>query len=99
MPKIQNVDYWLYEINYDEFTVDKVIDNQDISKLHVANNIQWHNSLENALEYFKSLNNKPKLIIACHTSNMGGTPERIKKQMQPLCDKIEVAKKGQIIIF
>lgn len=99
MPKIQNVDYWLYEINYDEFTVDKVIDNQDISKIHVANNIQWHNSLENALEYFKSLNNKPKLIIACHTSEMGGTKELIKKKLSKLCDRVEIATKNQVIEF
>lgn len=99
MPKIQNVDYWLYEINYDEFTVDKVIDNQDISKVHVANNIQYHNSLENALEYFKSLNNKPKLIIACHTSEMGGTKELIKKKLSKLCDKVEIATKNQVIEF
>lgn len=99
MPKIQNVDYWLYEINYDEFTVDKIIDSQDISKLHVANNIQWHNSLENALEYFKSLNNRPKLIIACHTSEMGGTKELIKKRLSKLCDRVEIATRNQVIEF
>ena len=99
MPKIQNVDYWLYEINYDEFTVDKVIDNQDISKIHVANNIQYHNSLENAMSYFSELNNKPKLIIACHISNMGGTKERIIKSMNKFADRIEIATKGKTIKF
>lgn len=99
MPKINNIDYWLYEINYDEFTVDKIIDNEDISNLHVANNIQYHNSLENAQKYFSELQNKPKLIVACHISKMGGTLERIKTKMKPLCDRIEVAKKGQIINF
>ena len=99
MPKIENVDYWLYEINYDEFTVDKIIDNKDISKLHVANNIQFHNSLENSQIYFKSLKRKPKLIIACHTSNMGGTKEIIENGMKDLCDKIIVAKKNLIVEF
>lgn len=99
MPRIHNADYWLYEINYDEFTADKVIENQDISKIHIANNIHYHNSLEHAIDYFNDIQGKPKLIVACHTSNMGGTPERIKKQMRPLCDKIEVAKKGQVITF
>ena len=99
MPKIENVDYWLYEINYDEFTVDKIIDNKDISKLHVTNNIQYHNSLENAVDYFSNLSNTPKLIVACHLSNMGGTRELIAKKMQPLCDRIEIAKKNLIVEF
>lgn len=99
MPKIQNVDYWLYEVNYDEFTVDKIIDSQDISKIHVANNIQYHNSLENAVEYFKSLNNRPKLIIACHTSEMGGTKKLIKQKLSKLCDKVEIATKNQVVEF
>lgn len=99
MPRIKNVDYWLYEINYDEFTVDKVIDNQDISKIHVANNIQFHNSLENAEQYFAQFGKSPKLIIACHTSNMGGTPERIIRKMECLCDKIVVAKKNLVVEF
>lgn len=99
IPHVYNVDYWLYEINYDEFTVDKIIDSEDISKLHVANNIQYHNSLEHAINYFNEIKEKPKLIVACHTSNMGGTPERIKKKMKSLCHRIEIAKKGQSITF
>jgi transposase len=98
MPKIKNVDCWLYEINYDEFTVDKIIDSQDISKIHVANNIQYHNSLENAERYFNELETKPEILIACHTSNMGGTPERIKDRMQKICNTT-VAKKGLKITF
>lgn len=99
MPKIQNVDYWIYEINYDEFTVDKIIDNQDISKIHVANNIQWHNSLENAIQYFDSLSNKPKLIAVCHISNMGGTRDRIFSKMSNYADIVELLKKNTIILF
>lgn len=99
MPKIKNVDYWLYEINYDDFTVDRIIESQDISKIHVANNIQHHNSLEYAEQYFTELGNKPKLIVACHTSNMGGTPERIKAKMKSLCDRIEVAKRDLVVEF
>ena len=99
MPKIQNVDYWLYEINYDEFTVDKIIETQDISKIHVANNVQYHNSLENAEAYFNSLDNKPKLIVACHTSQMGGTRENIERTMKKYCDKIVVARKNLVVEF
>ena len=99
MPKLKNVDYWLYEINYDEFTVDKVIDNQDITKIHVANNIKFHNSLENATQYFATLKNIPKLIVVCHISNMGGTKERIQKEMSELCDRVEIATKNKIIEF
>lgn len=99
MPKIQNVDYWLYEINYDQFTVDKLIETQDLEDLHVANNIKYHNSLESAVEYFSGLNNKPKLVVACHLSNIGGCDKNILYRMRPLCDKIEIATKNKTIKF
>lgn len=99
MPKIQNVDYWLYEINYDEFTVDKLIETQDLEELHVANNVKYHNSLESAVEYFSGINNKPKLIVACHLSNIGGCDKNIIRQMKPLCDRIEIATKNKTIKF
>lgn len=99
MPKIEKVDYWLYEINYDEFTVNKLIDEKDISKLHIANNIQFHNSLENSQEYFGNLKTKPKLIIACHKSNMGGLAENIENGMKDFCDRIVVAKKNLVVEF
>ncbi len=99
MPKIQNVDYWLYEINYDKFTVDKLIDTQDLEDLHVANNIKYHNSLESAVEYFSGLNNKPKLVVACHLSNIGGCDKNILYKMRPLCDKVEIATKNKTINF
>lgn len=99
MPKIQNVDYWLYEINYDKETVDKLVDTQDLEELHVANNIKYHNSLESAVEYFSNLNNKPKLIIACHLSNIGGCDKNILNKIKPLCDKVEIATKNKTIKF
>lgn len=99
MPKLKNVDYWLYEINYDEFTVNKLIDTQDISKLHVANNIKYHNSLENAETCFKNLESKPKLIVACHMSLIGGLKENIMRKMKKHCDKIVVAKKNLVVEF
>lgn len=99
MPKIQNVDYWLYEINYDEFTVNKLIDTQDLEDLHVANNIKYHNSLESAVEYFSGLNNKPKLVVACHLSNIGGCDKNILYKMKRLCDRIKIATKNKTIKF
>ena len=99
LPKIVNTDYWIYEINYDEFTVNKIIEKQEIEDLHIANNVKYHNSLESAIEYFSELGNKPKLIIACHLSNMGGCEENILREMQPLCDQIEIAKKNKTIKF
>ena len=99
LPKIVNTDYWIYEINYDEFNVNKIIEKQEIEDLHIANNVKYHNSLESAIEYFSELGNKPKLIIACHLSNMGGCEENILREMQPLCDQIEIAKKNKTIKF
>lgn len=99
MPLIQNVDYWLYEINYDEFTIDKLIETKDLEDLHIANNVKYHNSLENAVKYFSSLNNKPKLLIACHLSNIGGCDKNILQQMKPLVDKVEIATKNKTIKF
>ena len=92
MPKIQGVDYWLYEINYDQFTIDKLIDTKDLDKLHIANNVKYHNSLEDAVEYFKSIKSKPKLVVACHLSNIGGCDKNILRDMKPLCNRIEIAR-------
>jgi ribonuclease BN (tRNA processing enzyme) len=99
MPKITNVDYWLYEINYDEFTVDKLIETKDLEDLHVANNVKYHNSLESAVEYFSGLEKKPKLVVACHLSNIGGCDKNILRSMRPLCDKVEIATKNKTIKF
>ena len=99
MPLIQNVDYWLYEINYDEFTVDKLIETKDLEELHVANNVKYHNSLESAIEYFSKLKQKPKLLVACHLSNIGGCDKNILREMQPLVDKVEIATKNKTIKF
>ena len=99
MPKIQGVDYWLYEINYDQFTIDKLIDTKDLDKLHIANNVKYHNSLEDAVEYFKSIKSKPKLVVACHLSNIGGCDKNILRDMKPLCNRIEIAKKNKTIRF
>ena len=99
IPPIENVDYWLYEINYDEFTVDKLIDSRDLEQLHIANNVKYHNSLENAVAYFEALKTRPKLVIACHLSNMGGCAENIIHSMKPLCDRIEIAKKNKTFEF
>lgn len=99
MPLIQGVDYWLYEINYDEFTVDKLIETKDLEELHVANNVKYHNSLESAIEYFSKLKQKPKLLVACHLSNIGGCDKNILQQMKPLVDKVEIATKNKTIKF
>lgn len=99
IPPIENVDYWLYEINYDNFTVDKIIENEDLENLHIANNVKYHNSLENAVAYFEALKTRPKLVIACHLSNMGGCADNIMYSMKPLCDRIEIAKKNKTFEF
>lgn len=99
MPKIENAEHWLYEINYDEFTVDKMIETKDLEELHIANNVKYHNSLESAESYFSSLNKKPKLLVACHLSNIGGCDKNILNKMKPLCDKISIATKGKTIKF
>lgn len=99
MPKIQGIDYWLYEINYDKATVDRLVDEKELDELHIANNVKYHNSLEDAVDYFKSLNNKPKLVIACHLSNMGGCDKNILQEMKPVCDRIEIAKKNKTFRF
>ncbi len=99
MPKVQGVDYWLYEINYDKFTIDKLVDEKALDELHIANNVKYHNSLEDAVEYFKSLKNRPKLVIACHLSNMGGCDKNILRDMKQVCDRIDIAKKNKTIRF
>lgn len=99
MPLIQGVDYWLYEINYDEFTVDKLIETKNLEELHVANNVKYHNSLESAIEYFSKLKQKPKLLVACHLSNISGCDKNILREMKPLVDRVEIATKNKTIKF
>lgn len=94
MPIIKNVDNWLYEINYDEFTVNKLVENGNF--LHLSNNIHFHNSLENAVKYFEKIG-KVNTLIACHLSNIGGTKERIENTMHNYAKHLYIAKKGEVI--
>lgn len=98
MPKIKGVDNWIYEINYDEFTINKLIDkgNADLSHLH--HNLAFHNSLENAKEYFEEIG-KVKTLMVCHLSNIGGLEQNIVNTMQPYASELYILKKNMKIEF
>lgn len=99
IPKIEHVPYWLYEINYDEATIDTLIETRSLDELHIANNVKYHNSLEKALDYFGGLETRPKLVVACHLSKISGCADNILKEMPAVCDRIEIAKKGKTFEF
>lgn len=98
MPKIKNVDNWIYEINYDNFTVNKMIEGGYSDFSHLYHNLNFHNSLENAIEYFEKVG-KVKTFIACHLSNIGGLEDNIKKYMHKYAENVYISKKNKIIKF
>ena len=98
MPKIKNVDHWIYEINYDNFTVNKMIENGYTDFAHLHHNLNFHNSLESALEYFEEIG-KVETLITCHLSNIGGLEDNIKNYMNKYAKHLYIAKKGTKITF
>ena len=96
MPKIFGIDYWLYEVNYLEYIVEKIADkNFDALKFGFKN----HNSLEKAEEYFEFLQEKPKAIICCHLSQAHSNEKMIKKALKKYCDNIHIAKKDKVVVM
>lgn len=74
LPKVKNVkfDYFIVEVNYIEAIREQVVltDNES-NGLHLNGIYKNHHSLESAVEYFSSLDYKPKYIITIHKSNSG----------------------------
>lgn len=74
LPKVKNVkfDYFIIEVNYIEAIREQVVltDNES-NGLHLNGIYKNHHSLESAVEYFSSLDYKPKYIITIHKSNSG----------------------------
>lgn len=74
LPKVKNVkfDYFIVEVNYIEVIREQVVltDNES-NGLHLNGIYKNHHSLESAVEYFESLDYKPKYIITIHKSNSG----------------------------
>lgn len=87
MPKIEGIDYWLYEINYIEALIDEMIDeDKDLKHLGFNN----HNSLENAIEYFSTMKTRPKKIYCCHGSKSHSIKKRIYEEMKQFADEVVV---------
>lgn len=93
MPKIENVDYWIYEINYDNETLEKKALKED-SYAYTQVGFKNHNSLEQAIEYFNSLITKPKGIYVCHISLRHSNYKKIKRELKTICDNVEILQKG-----
>lgn len=93
MPKIEGVTHWLYEIDYIESYIDEMID-EDKDLKH--NGFVYHNSLENAVEYFSSLKTRPQKIICCHLSDRHSIKEKIKQDLSKYADEVYIAEKGEI---
>lgn len=97
MPKINGVDHWIYEVNWDEETINKKIMEEGADFRHIHSGLCNHNSLENALEYFSGLDKKPKNIFIAHRSKDHGNEKRIQTQMKKFADNVEVLKRGMVI--
>lgn len=89
MPKLENVDYWIYEVNYIQERIDKQIEKSGFDKFKHTNFV-FHNSLENALEYFESLKTKPKSLCVCHLSKENGSKTEILKQLRKALPNTQV---------
>lgn len=87
IPKIEGIDFWIYEVNYIESLIDEIIEN-DGELSHTGFN--FHNSLEKAVEYFNSIKTRPKKIYCCHTSKHYGVKKKIKKEMKQFADEVVV---------
>ena len=87
IPKIEGIDYWLYEINYIDGYIDKIIDEDKDLKHFGFNN---HNSLEKAVDYFSELKTIPKKIYCCHGSKSHSIKQRIYEGMKPFADEVFV---------
>lgn len=85
MPKIEGINYFLYEVNYIESLIEEFIDaGVELKHYGFVN----HNSLEKTIEYFESLNTKPEKIFCCHLSSHHSERKTIKEQMIGLADEI-----------
>lgn len=91
-PKIENVTHWLLEVDYIEEMIDDIIDSEQDYKLK-HNGFVNHNSLENAVSYFKSLKTRPKTITLCHLSADNSNAKKILKTMSQFADKVTIARK------
>lgn len=94
MPRIEGIDHWLIEVNYIESIIDRMIDEDKINEVHQG--FKYHNSLENTIEYFSNTKTKPKTIICCHLSGIGGIEYIIKNKLKPFATQVEIAKGGYI---
>lgn len=94
IPKIEGIDFWIYEVNYEEYIIERIAEN-DFDALKFG--FQNHNSLERAVEYFTNIKYKPKVIIACHLSANHANPEYIIEKLKSFADKIYIAKKNLVI--
>lgn len=89
-PKIEGIDFWLYEINYIEKNIDAQIDKGRDFK---HTNFTFHNSLENAKSYFEKLKTRPKEITICHLSKDNGDYKYILREMSRFADIVKLADK------
>lgn len=81
MPKLENIDHYIYEINYIEADIDARVDAGGYDKFKHTG-FTHHNSLENAIEYFEGLSVKPTSINICHLSKDNGNWKKINKQLK-----------------
>lgn len=96
MPFIYGVNTWIYEINYDEETVEKKAFAETDKYVYDKVGFQHHNSLENAISYFNKIQTKPENIFICHISNRHSNRKKIKKEMSKFCDNVHLLDKGKI---
>jgi hypothetical protein len=104
LPKVKNVkiDYFIVEVNYIEAIREQVVlsDNES-NGLHLNGIYQNHHSLESAVEYFESLDYKPKYIITIHKSNSGlHIDSEVKKELNRFAkEEVFIAQKNSKFIL
>ena len=86
-PMIENCETFIYEVNYIDALIDEMIE-QDKELKHT--NFKFHNSLENAIEYFSTMKSRPKSIYCCHGSKNHSVKQRIYEGMKQFADEVVV---------
>ena len=91
LPKVEGVNEWLFEIDYVEEYIDKLIDDGEDDKIRHTN-FKYHCSLEKAIDYFSSLKTRPRSITICHLNKTSQNKKKILKTMSQFADIVRIAK-------
>lgn len=96
MPQVEGVDNWIYEINYNIETLENIVDKQKSDEFYVQMGYKNHNSLDNAVDYFKHLQTRPKNLFICHISQKHLDKKLTISKIRKYADDLAILNKNTI---